>query len=181
MGWFTSRAGGVIFVHIPKTGGVSIRRWGKRNMKNRCRLLERGEKHKTVYEIRKKYSNYDTSFAVVRNPFDRVISGWKYYQSKEKTQLGLREFIQSPSVVSKQMVEFIDDNTIILRFENLNEEFEFISKLLQEDGANYDKLKMLNITSSNEIKHYREYYDDETRSMVEQQYSDDLKKFNYEF
>lgn len=61
----------LMFIHIPKTAGISIQKWMK--MKYR-KLHERI--HLPIDQI-DNYENYFT-FTVIRNPYDRAFSAYKY-------------------------------------------------------------------------------------------------------
>ena len=77
------------FIHIPKTGGTSIEnfgffhgfKWGKidRNYYNKFKTTSPGSIwHSTLPTLPDEfYEGYD-KFCVVRNPYDRIVSGWNY-------------------------------------------------------------------------------------------------------
>jgi hypothetical protein len=64
---------------------------------------------------------------------------------------------------------------IIIKTEELNQEFYRIQNLL---GSRFEPLPWVN---TSEHKPYREYYNTDTRRMVEMKFKDDLDNFNYEF
>ena len=177
MGWFSTQDG-VAFIHIPKTGGVSIRKWGKTALGKRCRLIHKGRKHMTIYQIRKKVDqDLPTSFAVVRNPYDRAVSAWAYYKDKNKTELTFKAFLSEPSIISKQQCSYIDDETIILRYEDLEYDFKKIQKMFEREH-----IRLPTLNASKRKRNYRVYYsDDETKWMVREAYEKDFERFNYSF
>ena len=177
MGWFSTQDG-VAFIHIPKTGGVSIRQWGVDALGKRCRLIHKGRKHMTIHQIREKVDEeLHTSFTVVRNPYDRAVSAWAYYKERNKTDLTFKAFLKEPSLISKPMCRYIDDKTIILRYEDLEYDFRKIQKMFEREHIRLPKLN-----SSNRKRNYRVYYsDDETKWLVRETYEKDFNRFNYSF
>ena len=61
------------------------------------------------------------------------------------------------------------------RYEKYEEDFEFVCDKLEISNTG---LQLINNT---EHRNYTEYYDDETRQVVEQLCSRDIEVFNYEF
>jgi len=137
-----------------------------------------------------KGSSYENffKFAFVRNPYDRAVSTWKYWNKFNQSQGGeALDFktllmLKSDSINKKQFsskyssqYEFTKGCDFIGRFENLQEDFDTVCNHI---GIESKKLPFKNKTSHN---HYSEYYNDETRRIVEEKYSKDLTYFNYEF
>ena len=138
-------------------------------------------------------------FAIVRNPWDRLVSCWtqkfnfenlkpKYY---EKLKLDgtrfvhFKEFIMLLSDDSKLNSDIhwmplnklfpVDFLNFIGKFENLQEDFNTICDKI---GIAQQKLPHKNKTKH---KCYTEYYDDETRQIVAEKYANDIKNFGYKF
>ena len=90
----------LIFVHIPKTGGTSI----KKSLGITNRSLGY---HKRANDIKKeipdKWKNY-FKFSVVRNPYDRVYSIYSYYKMGFKiTSFDEKKM---PNLFSKSLKQF---------------------------------------------------------------------------
>ena len=87
-----------IFVHIPKNAGTSIRRY----------FGNLSTYHETIYDFKDvfpdKYNSYK-KFAVVRNPYDRMVS-WYFYLQKQ----------------AKEWVRFIDPENGMNLAESLDKE-----------------------------------------------------------
>ena len=62
------------------------------------------------------------------------------------------------------------------RFENLQEDFDSIC-----DKIGKKKIKLLEAKKLNKRPHYSSFYDDESISIIERLYKDDIKRFNYEY
>lgn len=147
------------------------------------------------------------SFSFVRNPFDRLVSAYKcpWVSGVEVTCHGKRkynlEFDNFNSFVNKfvlnendysffrwshvmpytdtRMKLFNHDGKLqisfIGRFEKLQEDFNTICDKI---GIPQQKLPHKNKTNH---KHYTEYYDEETKSIVAEKYAKDIEYFGYEF
>jgi len=137
-------------------------------------------------------------FTIVRNPWDRVVSGFFFFQQRRrrnyrfigknetfnkfvKTRLlecgiGMNKYIkdhfgfQHPKVMFKGNV-FVD---FIGRLESIERDWKIISSAI---GCSPD---FPHINKSNR-GHYRDYYDDETRDIIADIYATDIELFGYEF
>jgi len=187
------RGKSVIYVHINKTGGTSINS-----------VLQKNKLHLTVKEIidfigKKRYTN-SFKFVVVRNPYDRVVS--QYLHRVKTNQCDMKdnpiEFNdwvkkvydepKDPFYHDKQYKMFYSqldwlkndkdkiDIDLILRFENLNEDF---NKFAQKIGLNKE-LPRLNTTKKSKPS-YKDYYNVEARAIVSAYFKEDIEYFNYKF
>jgi len=215
-----------VFVHIPKTAGTSISRRLFReehfslykavkkvkfisNYLFTCQLYALLftpdlHKHAKAREIRsvvgEKVWNDFYTFAFVRNPWDLMVSSYKWWLQKAniwphlkedidniKKMDGFNSFIRSDygrKMLNEQygnIYDWISDEKgqIMLdyvgRFENLEEDFYSIS---EEIGLPVKELPRVNVTNRD---HYREYYDDYTKSIVEERFHKTIKLFDYHF
>jgi hypothetical protein len=191
-----------LFVHIPKTGGNSIRN--------------------VVFE-----SNYEGpwfgdelpqqwqelfSFAFVRNPFDRLVSAWKMFTvgtgddawhlpEGGPIAMSLADTIRmgidpdapfghpryngiKPTPMSRFKNHILPQThpyhglrhvKFIGRFETLQADFSIVA-----DHLNLP-LRELPKTNWTEHHHYRQYYDSETRQLATTFLAEDLERFGYEF
>jgi len=134
------------------------------------------------------------SFTFVRNPFDRFVSEYKYRCSKHSDfplfkefvfhvyklyqEDGLYGFLWNHLVPQVDYVAEIQGKGVdfIGRFENLNQDFKELCRTFDLGGLD---LERHNISSSN--KRYQEYFNQETRQIIEQVYGNDLEVFGYSF
>ena len=188
-----------VFIHIPKTAGMSIRNG----------VFDETPKKKFFGKIPNQYQDC-FKFAFVRNPFDRLVSCWRY------TCCGCRRFRRSRKRLSfPEFLEIaIDDNIshdidkaslaghrhhpwrcfarhhaipmthpfnclhladFVGKFENLQEDFNTVCDTI---GTPRQQLPHKN---KSRHKHYTEYYNNETRAIVTEKYAEDIQRFGYEF
>ena len=135
------------------------------------------------------------SFCVVRNPWDRIISAYefmiqkkiyKYYSKKKPLSflefcLFFKEQFENQNLhLLSQQYEWIEGSfppTHILKFENLKEEFK---KMLIRYKLNYLSPFLPHHNKSN-YSFSKNYYNSETKAIVEKIYSKDIQKFGYSF
>ena len=176
-----------IWIRTPKCAGTSIRNI----LKNKSiKIVMNG----AVEECKKNTINFDEvfKFAFVRNPFDRFISSYIYCKKKKWFNGNLNQFAKTKfsdmgnyaRVHSHPLTTHLSLNSMYIEIDYLN----FIGKVenLQHDfniicdkiGIPHQQLTRKNVTKH---KHYTEYYDDETRSIVAEKYAKDIEYFGYKF
>ena len=168
----------VIFVHVNKTGGVSIATT-LRMKQIYC--------HDPSSEINKQVGNNVWNdyfkFSFVRNPFDKIVSQYHFnrhlFGFKNST---FKEYIKAWSEGKKiswfpQLNLWYIDKKLdfIGRFENLQEDFNVVCDKI---GIPHKKLPHKN---KSKHKHYTKYYDDETREIVAEKFAKDIEYFGYKF
>ena len=123
-------------------------------------------------------------FSITRNPWDRVVSRYHFFSPETSFKhyiIFVNRGHKSLPPIFNYFNEHIDDVHFI-RFENLNEDVEYICKKL---GLNYDMNNFGTYKSEfrkhSKHKHYTEYYDDETRQIVAEKYAKDIEYFGYKF
>lgn len=181
--------GNVVFIHINKTGGRSIEK-----------ALNLPFQHKTalekIGEIGQQRWDQVYKFTSVRNPWDKVISHFRYrvetnwidlktkpIKFKEWVKLAYEDkdpfYYDIPKMFMPQL-DWITDHKgkilvdFICRFENLDDDFSFVCEKLGKNVA---------LPHINSSKHgnYREYYDDDTIEIIAKSFSRDIEKFGYKF
>jgi Sulfotransferase family len=191
-----------LFVHIPKTGGNSIRN-----------VVFAGDYEGPWFgETLPPEWESLFSFAFVRNPFDRLVSAWKMFTSGTADDawhlpeggaitLTLAETIRmgmdpaapfghprynqlKPTPLSRFKNHILPQThpyhglrhiKNIGRFETLQEDF---ARFADQLGLAVRELPRTNWT---EREHYRNYYDAESRSLAEEYLAEDLATFGYVF
>ena len=191
-----------IFIHIPKNGGTSIRNSFDINGYDK-RVVRKPYPHDTSTEIREycgeEVWNTFYKFAVVRNPYDRLVSFYHFHKSNQYTEPYGRErafkynFKDWVINIAKQekRTEYavqrsggrIVGNTQfsylsmqpnkIIRFENLQEDF---NEVCSDIGIEPYELPHYN---KSEHEPFESYYDDELKEIVYGMFIVDFKRFRY--
>ena len=156
-------------------------------------------------EIKNRFPNY-FKFAFVRNPWDRMVSLYENKVNKEKyrcrlnsnfrkysnfkTNMSFNEFIRAIGEIEdknsnhhfkSQYLSLFEKNPetmdFIGRFENLNQDFQKICKIVD-----LPKIKLPWLMRENRDKNsYRDYYDLETKKVLEKRFEKDINLFCYGF
>jgi len=171
------------FVHIPKTAGSSVSDWLKLHAHGTDFYpLSFGSMHwefaKVERQMRKGRLNAGTVVVVVRNPWDRLVSTWAYYRSREKSWCpkNFRDFVLNTSWGNAKRLQtsFFPPHAMILRFENLATDFSKVQSLCHNTSPLVTK-------NASNHKHYTEYYDDETINEVYRRQLKDINLLNYSY
>ena len=188
----------VIFVHIPKTGGTSIERFFG------AKQFARTGKHASVSNLRQAVGadawNHYFKFSFVRNPWDRMVSyfNWRSQDLQNNVDVQGRTFKDWLRFllagdfsdlklnrsfkygVEPQFAMLADGDDVAVdfvgRFENLQCDFERVC-----DRTGIERQTLPHKNAMNRQQHYTEFYDNESRSLVEALYPQDIEYFDYEF
>jgi len=176
-----------IFVHIPKSAGTSIEKFF---IGRDWWFIDKETKHlhaKTAKKIYKENWNEYFTFSFVRNPWDLMVSWYKF---RKNHNLSFDKFLTEYKINPRRrywlpktlyQTDFLvdDDGKLLIdfvgKFENLQEDFNIICDKIK---ISQQKLPHKNKTKR---KHYTEYYDDETREIVAKKYAKDIEYFGYKF
>ena len=177
------------FIHINRTGGTSI-----------VKALGLPFEHKTALDIigRIGQAEWDRrfSFAVVRNPWDKVVSHYHHRVQINLTGLGVAtipfgEWVRQaygdrnpayydPPLMFAPQLDWISgrDGSIVVdsicRFENLENDFATVARRIGRQAT---------LPHLNSSRHglYREYYDAETARIISDRFQKDIEAFGYSF
>lgn len=181
-----------IFVHIPKTAGSSITYVLRNYSLFPVSFLSNGNakldgKHLTAKELIDHaggHWNEYYSFAVVRNPWDRVISTFSYLQSVRHPLLkGAKtpgEWIIAGNVWCYPCADYVTvDGKIvvnqILRYETLQQDFNLLCEKLAIAPVELPR------SNASRHEHYSSYYDYASKEIVANLFKDDIRLFGYSF
>ncbi|MEW4924697.1 sulfotransferase family 2 domain-containing protein [Algibacter sp. 2305UL17-15] len=193
----------LIFIHIPKTAGTAIA-----TVAQHLKIAVKGHDirdpnfaHLDQYDVAS-FNQYHI-FAVVRNPWDRVLSSFLYLQTGGRN-IGDAEdgkkFVQHYQGDFNQFVEsaFVTDDILeqlhfmpqyrwvcdakenllvdtIIKFENFQTEMDLF---LSKNGRKPLKIPKVNATVH---KHYTEYYSKKAIEIIAKVYEKDISFFNYSY
>lgn len=174
-----------LFVHIPKTGGTSVRIALEANYENSWLRNPSRIHHDTIQEL-KQYNRIDQNtkvFTIVRNPYSRAVSYYFHFMNHSNIQLSFEQFLlmvkegkatsRTPFIKYDQTYFIIDSNNnidvpFIFKNENMNQLEQFL-------GMSVDKLNVGSYNKDNTLS----LYNNKTVDLVRQIYTRDFLNFNY--
>lgn len=176
----------ITFIHNPKTAGTSISAWLDSNFKTVS-----GRKHGHCIEVEEFFPKTRLTFGVVRNPWARMVSWYKFANHGNETfenwmlarfhihQTGLTFHPQVSwalpwYTLGTPQADWFDDNTLILKYENLHNDFKRIKKILRCEQE-------LCILNKNETYDYKDYYNDDLIELVHHVFIKDIIRYNYTY
>lgn len=195
---------GVLYIHIPKTGGSSITEW---MIKNTPVSKHFKMNHPNITMLRDACGDVDYSFTVVRNPWARAVSFYTYHKRRFETGMstvdGYTSFPSFGDFVFKYIDEDINnknytvngqvidsnywfrmstpqadwiDSSVdaILRTESLSDDFKIIQDMF---GCSVP----LGVVRQSSTEDYRTYYTTSTKDTIASHYQKDIDLFKYTF
>lgn len=175
------------FVHVPKTGGMSVI--------EACGFMF--SRHEPRYSL----PDDDAAFGFVRNPWDRMVSLFYYLTrvyparhqiecQKQLRAVGFKRWLldnvtenigfsinlpEGKTLQTLSQMWWLDGCDRIGRFESLDNDLRAIGRDL---GFYVRDLPHMNRSPRG---NYRRYYDDETRVFVARHFEPEIDQFGYEF
>ncbi len=184
-----------VLIHIPKTGGTSIRNG----------FFQGAYEGPAQGKIPEEWAHC-YKFAFVRNPFDRLISAWKMFADGMENTKWKFPTDAIPNITLLEFLDIVRDESIpydgirttferkirhhtlplvhpfhcldradfVGRFETFDADF---SNICQKIGASGE------LPHWNKTEHigYQNYYSNHTKQIIEEHYHDDLVQFGYSF
>ena len=177
----------IIFIHIPKTAGVSIGHGFMRDghLKPGFRVT-----HSYGKNLVSEHDKNRIVLGVVRNPYDRLWSLYEFYRKKRKniqTDISFENFILDyekdfypKGEKFSTCLDYLTDKdgkmltTDIIRFENLEKDYASFCEKYQIQNT-------LKHANKNEEKEPNPEYTPQMREVVERVFRKDLDTFNYSY
>ncbi len=180
-----------VFIHINKTGGTSVGRALGIQPKQHFTAQE------VIHKIGQQHWNEAFTFTIVRNPWDKVVSHYRYRvktnQNKMKDlPIPFEEWVRktygkdkdpvyynNPKMFLPQM-DWISDKSgkicvdFVGRLEQIEDDFAHIISMIGIEAV----LQHYNKTSG---KPYQEYYSPETKMIISNWFEKDIEAFQYSF
>jgi len=185
-----------ILILLPKTGSTSLSDFAGVKVDNKA------TKH--YDDLGDTEMNY-LKFSTCRNPYSRIVSVWKYWESRFKTKNitfhsfdhfiknldDMKNLVTTKCGNKRDLIHFMgctdgvmyatskkishNDIDFWIKTESLQKDINIVCDKL---GISHQKLPYKNASNH---RHYTEYYDDETKSIVAEKYAKDIEYFGYEF
>lgn len=187
-----------IFVHIPKTAGISIAaaldlactqcHYPAREIKQ---ILNKAEFGKIIWQ------NY-FKFSFVRNPWSWIISNLFFHANIFNIPIDPSTFLTDwmtngqinitneltlriSRIMERGQYSFLSEEDTLLvdfvgKFENLQQDFEYICN---EIGV--PQTILLHKNKTREYKHYTEYYNEDAKQFIATKFAKEIKSFGYTF
>lgn len=197
-----------IFVHVPKNAGTSISKALRQSGGYKAPGYgsvdhdftmgwKDGEVRRVIRAVGEDLWNECFTFAFVRNPWDRLVSGWQFTRQRGKHELTFDEFVRDlPSLDTSQEPEALEraisthwhalpqsdhlvvDGEVAVDFvghvETLEDDWASIAARIGYDGT----IPRANTSDRGE---YRQYYTDDLLAAVDERYHLDVTTFGYTF
>jgi len=193
----------IIFLHIPKTAGVSISKWIRKTIND--------EYYKIYFDhplLERVYKDVDKKYFVVttvRNPWARAVSGYQnflrhYYDNR---QLMMKDFVEEVIKINGSLpdlnrwIELLPETIsmigedwklttpqtewtkpgvdLVIKLENIKNEFSLINDLFR----NYEPLGIWN--KSDLDLNYKEVLNDKSKKIISSIYESDIDTWKYTF
>ena len=178
-----------IFIHQRKAAGTSIiRAFGKTpsfplGIKNpewhwfNNGVLGRGWAYRPPFYV----------FSAVRNPFDRVVSAWKFLKATRDRPLEevllhppsssyVHVHLTRPQIASLRTADGSLVTDDLVRFESLQADFDRVC-----DRLGKPRVLIPHANAGPREAGYRQYFNAESRRLAEELFKDDLETFGYDF
>ena len=178
-----------VFIHIPKTGGLSIRE--ALSITEYCNYAR----------LQREYSGFITfchwflpelqerglapkdafTFAFCRNPYDRAVSMWAFNNRENGLDLTFPEFCRGLNDwrwgwrIRRPQAEWLDgvDLDFLGSFENLEQDFGILCDMLEVER------RPLPVVNATERGPWQDYYDAETQGIIRAYYAQDFERLGY--
>ena len=175
------------YVHVPKTGGTFIKKWFK---DNGITIYNHG--HATVEHCREHARWW---FATVRNPYHRMVSWYEFFKEKAERELkrnnrppgryrdmlevynkGFKHFLthgdDAVGYLHRTQSQWVEGVDCVIKLEELYSQWHNIYiRTGCETALPSHRAKTKDISS---------YYDNYTRTLVQELYSEDFEQFGYD-
>ena len=174
-----------MFYHIPKTAGTSMysvfKQYGVSAHVNEFHWT-RVRSHTAVEHTWDKYKgNEYFSFAIVRNPYDRMFSLYNFLKRRRVIKETLEEFIKNIGTKEPSQFKLLNYNGVVPlsfvgKFENLEEDFNFIADKIKIKERYKNLPKLFKAVNNG---NYKEQINNELKAIIDEKHHDDFINFNY--
>lgn len=174
------------FFHIAKCAGSTVEKWLQQNVNGE--VYDNDLRHSSPAQLSRIFpEGFGWSFCVVRNPWDRMVSWYSFFNGTKKLGLTFEQYVdiiffdervRNTNMYNRpgQQVHTAKDVSYIVKFENLVKDFEVV----QQRANCFEPLQHHN--KSRENNKYAQYYTRQDHiDLIGSHYRDDIKQFGYTF
>lgn len=176
-----------IFLHVPRTGGTSIESLFQANAPQR----KMKSKHTSArYYRRKEKTKWNTyfKFTFVRNPWDRIVSGYEWAKAlhthPHHPRGSFKDWVMNMSETDRKSNLIHPQNWWIHReldymgyYESLEENWAEVASILELPNRLHHLPRVFHIPRP----HYSHYYDEESRDRIYLLYGSEINLLGYKF
>lgn len=190
------------FVHVPKTCGSFVENELNRLSRNYTSHPSQcfaGHAKYEQYMKNEKTKNFNI-FAIVRNPYDRLISCFNYIRRSETNEFGYlyRRLLNSPSDINEFVarLEFLDTDSpflisqykwlsyenqlpLIIKYENFKDDISKLECLYNNEKLVIDSLEFLKSNYTYKTYDVTSILNERSIEIANTIYKDDFEKFGY--
>lgn len=176
----------ITFFHASKCAGSSVETWLKTYAGGD--VYDNDMRHLTPSQLSHLFpEGFGWSFCVVRNPWDRMVSWYKYFRNIRNLDLSFDQYldkcffdksVQNTNMFGKpvRLINYIPHVNFVARFENLETDF----KVVQQRVQCFEPL--FHVNKSGPANKYVDYYNNQHYiDIVGDYYRDDIQQLGYSF
>ena len=188
----------MIFFHVPKCAGTSVKmalsQCGFRDLLRdvltediRSGLSKLGTAARIYHHVEPGLWQSSIKFAICRNPYDRLFSGWSFCRRREDLKVPFDYFVRNMGTYRGFWIDWhcimpqlrhllIDGIPIVdhvLRFEQLDDDFDVIRRRLGRPN-----LRLPHVNRASQGR-YREHFTRELQDIAFERFAVDFEHFGY--
>lgn len=182
----------LVFFAINKTGSTSLWTWLDQHGVDYAMNRYQEDEQRKLQLIEAARDQGTPCFTVVRNPWDRAVSSWRWCTLKKGlAQVSFEEFLRIPLAemtdqqryhTSPQWQHVVDENGAI-------DYLAHVGRLEDLDNTRQWLTQLLNLPAKSDLPHlkktdrheYAQYYTNETKRLVAEIFAQDIELFGYRF
>jgi len=199
---FVSDSHKLVFVHIQKTGGITVDRLLRAQIPDLRAIAAR---HGFARQGMDKLDDWDEhfKFAFVRNPWDRLVSWYSMLQTMRRDANELRRYMHDNSSTFEEFIYNCTDEVEIKKGVHYSFAYNQLDYVTDEHGnllvdfigrlENFDEdlpkvfgrigieLETIPRKNPSDHRHYSTFYTPDTEMIVRERFKRDIEYFGYEF